>query len=177
MRTFANMVPTPVYPPFFSLVEHSMAKRRKSPNAAEAVRAEPEEADRTIESGEMVLRLLEEEFGVERRRVETGRVRVRKKTLERIVEVEETLERVEVDFERVPVDRIVEEMPRLSETEDTIIVPIVEEILVVERRLRLIEEVHIRKSRQTEQFRDRVKLRAQEVDVRRLPPRPNSARD
>ena len=60
-------------------------------------------------------------------------------------------------------------MPPVREEGDTIVVPIVEEVLVVERRLFLKEEVSIRRVRSTERHQETVTVRHQEAVVTRLP--------
>lgn len=79
----------------------------------------------------------------------------------------ETLSHEEVEVERVPVDREVSAMPAIREEGDVTIVPVVEEILVVERRLRLKEELHIRKVRRTEEVEVPVTVRATRATVER----------
>src|SRR5262249_29866428 len=90
------------------------------------------------------LRLLAEELAIERRQVETGRVRVDVVTREHEEPVDVPLAREEVVVERVPIDRRVDAIPAIREDGDTIIVPVVEEVLVVERRLMLKEELHVK---------------------------------
>jgi uncharacterized protein (TIGR02271 family) len=120
---------------------------------------------------EAVLRLLVEELSVDKQRVETGRLRVRRVTQERTEEVGYDVEHIEAQFERVPVGRIVDERPVMRETEDTIVIPVVEEIVVVERRLILKEEIHVRKTRRVERKSEQVTLRTQQAEVLRLPPK------
>jgi stress response protein YsnF len=69
------------------------------------------------------------------------------------------------------VGRIVDERPVMRETEDTIVIPVVEEIVVVERRLFLKEEIHVRKTRRVERKSEQVTLRTQQAEVLRLPPK------
>ena len=120
---------------------------------------------------EAVLRLLVEELSVGKQVLETGRLRVRRVTRERTEDVEVDEEHVEVEFERVPVGQVVEERPAMRETEDTIIIPVVEEIVVIERRLLLKEEIHVRKTRRVERRSEQVTLRSQDAEVLRLPPK------
>ncbi|HZN03360.1 MAG TPA: DUF2382 domain-containing protein [Candidatus Polarisedimenticolia bacterium] len=114
--------------------------------------------------------LLEERLAVERRVVETGRVRVRLSTATKDAMVRETLrgERVEVD--RVPVGREVTEAPVVREEENgtVLVVPVLEEVLVVERRLVLKEELRIRRVSTTEIIEQTVALRQQAATVERL---------
>jgi uncharacterized protein (TIGR02271 family) len=120
---------------------------------------------------EAVMRLLVEELSVDKHRVETGRLRVRRVTQERTQNVDIDIEHVEAEFDRVPVGRFVDERPLMRETEDTIVIPVVEEVVVVERRLLLKEEIHVRKTRRVERRSEQVTLRSQDAEVLRLPPK------
>jgi stress response protein YsnF len=84
-------------------------------------------------------------------------------------------ERVEV--ERVPVGKVIDSTPSIREDDDKIVIPVVEEILTVERRLVLKEEVHIRKTRSSRRHQERVTLRRQEAVVTRLSPKAPTAED
>jgi uncharacterized protein (TIGR02271 family) len=118
---------------------------------------------------EATLRLLAEDLVVDRTVVETGRVRVRTVTRSRQEAVEVPLVRENFEVTRVPVGRVVEEIPPVRQDGDLTVMPVVEEIVVTERRLVLREEVHIRRVRTTEQHRETATLRYQDVEVTRLP--------
>jgi uncharacterized protein (TIGR02271 family) len=121
------------------------------------------------DEGRVVVPLLSEELAVSKEKHETGRVRVTTVTREREELVDELLAREQVEVERVAVGKPVEAIPAVREEGDTIVVPIVEEALVVERRLILKEEVRLRRMRSTERHQERVTLRKQEAVVTRLP--------
>jgi uncharacterized protein (TIGR02271 family) len=114
------------------------------------------------------LTLLAEEFSVGKEAVETGRVRVSKQTHTREVAVDESLLKESAEIETIPIGRQIFEMPSIRHEGETIVVPIVEEILHTERRLILKEEVRITRLKTTEQFHDSVTLRYQEAVVTRV---------
>jgi uncharacterized protein (TIGR02271 family) len=114
------------------------------------------------------LTLLAEELTVEKEAVETGRVRVSKQTHAREVVIDEDLLRQSAEIETVAIGRQIFEMPVVRHEGETIIIPIVEEVLHTERRLFLKEEVRITRKNTTEQFHDRVTLRHQEAIVTRV---------
>jgi uncharacterized protein (TIGR02271 family) len=117
----------------------------------------------------IVVPLHEEEVSVTKRDVETGRVRVSTVTREHEQLIDELLSQETVEVERTPVSKLVAAIPAVREEGDTIIVPIVEEILVIERRLMLKEEVRIRRVRGTTRHQERVVLKKQEAVVTRVP--------
>jgi uncharacterized protein (TIGR02271 family) len=111
--------------------------------------------------------VIEEELEVGKRRVEGDRVSVRTIPRERTEVVEQPLESMEVEVERIAIDREIDTAPEIRNDGDTMIIPIVEERLVVAKRLFLREEVHVRRRRVVTQFRQNVTLRSQEVVVER----------
>jgi uncharacterized protein (TIGR02271 family) len=122
----------------------------------------------TSEQAGETIPLLKEELGVDKRSVVTGKVRVRSvvDTIEELVHAAITDERVEVT--RVPMDREVEAAPSVRTEDDVTIVPIMEEVLVVEKRLVLKEELHIRRSVTLENVEVPVTLRKQRAVIERL---------
>jgi stress response protein YsnF len=75
-----------------------------------------------------------------------------------------------VEVTRVPVDRIVETAPEIRTDGDLTIVPVLEEVLVVEKRLVLKEELHIRRRATTEAVEVPVTLRKQRAIIERTDP-------
>ena len=72
-----------------------------------------------------------------------------------------------IEVERVPVDRWIDGPVAVRREGDTTVYPVVEEVLVVEKRLRLVEEVRIIRRRATRHVRERVALRREEIVVER----------
>ena len=114
------------------------------------------------------LALAAEELTVTKETVETGRLRVSKQTHTREVAIDEDLVRETAEIETISVGRQIFEMPSVRHEGETIIVPIVEQVLHTERRLILKEEIRITRRKSTEQFHDRVTLRYQEAVVTRV---------
>lgn len=115
--------------------------------------------------------IVEEQLAFKTRVVETGRgVRIHKTVSEQPVTIDERLARDLVDVRRVAVDRLVEgdETPVPRYEGDTLVVPVLEEVLVVERRLRIKEELHITRTRHEERYQDTVPLKAERVEVERF---------
>jgi stress response protein YsnF len=110
----------------------------------------------------------EESARIDTRRVVTGRVRVatRVETTEETLRAE--LEGDVVDVVRVPVDRIVDSVPAVRVEGDETVVPVVEEVLFVEKRLVLKEEIRIRRRTETQSVEVPVSLRKQQASVERL---------
>jgi uncharacterized protein (TIGR02271 family) len=124
---------------------------------------------RAAEGETVTLPVIQEQLHVGTRTVETGRgVRVHKQVRSRPHEVDQTLWRDELDVRHVPVDRLVNAPPAARYEGDTFIVPVLEEVLVVEKRYRIKEELHITRLRHASQHRQTVPLRDEHVAVERF---------
>jgi uncharacterized protein (TIGR02271 family) len=84
--------------------------------------------------------------------------------------VDELLGRERVEIERIAIGSRIDAMPAIRNEGDTIVIPVVEETLAIQRQLILKEEVRVRRVRDEEQYRETVTLRNQEAVVKRLAP-------
>jgi stress response protein YsnF len=124
---------------------------------------------------ETVLPLIEEGLSLDTRSVETGRVRV-SLTTEVVEEVlRETLRSRHAEVERRAVGQTVTEAPRVRQEGNVVIIPVVEEVLVVEKRLVLREEIHLRLIDTEEKIEHPATRRVQHAAVERVPPNPDAA--
>lgn len=119
----------------------------------------------------IVVPLVQEEVQLGARAVETGRVRIVKRVREEEQLVQRPLLREAVDVQRVPIEQFVEQVPEVREEGNVLIVPVVEEVLVIEKRLMLKEELRISRQRTSEPYSTQVTVRTEEADIERLPPR------
>lgn len=126
---------------------------------------------------DLLLPLHVEEIVVARRQVERSVVRIATKTnlVDKLVEEDLFQERVEI--ERIPVGHYVDAFPPVRGEGDLTIMPVVEEVLVVERKYLLKEEVHIRRIRTIERHCETVQLREQEAVITRTPTMTSSTKD
>ncbi len=116
----------------------------------------------------VVMSLAIEDVAVSKR-VRRTLVRASRTTSFRDEAVEADLNQEQVVIERVTVGRIVDAVPPIRQEGDVTIMPVVEEELVVVRRLVLREEVHLRRVRTIVPHTETVSLRRQTVSVTRTP--------
>jgi stress response protein YsnF len=129
----------------------------------DALRSDP----RTV--AEEVIPVVEESAIIGKRQVVAGHVRVRTvtDTVEELAHA--SVQREDIEVTRVPIDKVVETAPEIRTEGDVTIVPVLEEVLVVEKRLVLKEELHIRRRVETEAIEVPVTLRKQRAVVEREP--------
>jgi uncharacterized protein (TIGR02271 family) len=120
-----------------------------------------------MQSNELVevIQVIQETATVAKREFESGRVVVHKTVAERDEVVDIILRQQDLSVERVPVGRVVLEAPQTRQEGDTLVVPILEEVLVVEKRLVLKEELHIRKQSSERTEQKTVRLRSEQVEI------------
>jgi len=117
-----------------------------------------------------VVPVIEEILDITRQREEIGRVVVRKHVHERVEVVDEPLRRDNVTVTHVPINRVIDLPVDVRQEGETLIVPVLEEVLVVEKRLMLVEEVHITRHTTEIHQPEEVTLRREEVTVERMAP-------
>jgi uncharacterized protein (TIGR02271 family) len=124
-----------------------------------------------------VIPLVEERIEVSKRKVEGGRLIVRTHVDVREDMATIDLRQEEVDVERVSVDRVVEVSPGVREEDGVLIVPILEERLVVTKQLVLKEELRIRTRTHIREFQQPVTLRSERAEIERLQGRVSTVSD
>ena len=118
-------------------------------------------------SDELRIPILEEEAYVTKRRAATERVTVNTRTEENHVVVRDELRHERVEVVRVPVNREVREAPPTRVEDGVTIVPVLEERLVVEKRLFVVEELHLRRTATVQAVELPTTLRRTRVEVER----------
>jgi uncharacterized protein (TIGR02271 family) len=122
-----------------------------------------------------MLPIVEEVAYLDKKVVEAGRVRVSKKVTETEQVFDEPMLREEVTVERVPMHQYVDVAPQVRYEGDLMIIPVVEEQYVMQKRLVLVEEIRLRKEQLEIHQPQKMRLRKEKVEVRRVagepPPR------
>lgn len=98
---------------------------------------------------------------------ETAKVRINTTVREEEEEVSVPVVRETVDVERIPIGRIIDQPISARREGDTLILPVLEEVLVVEKKLLLKEEVRVTTKRTETEQTERITLRKEEVSVER----------
>ena len=118
--------------------------------------------------------LLEESLQVSKKTVDTGRgVRLHKQMHERPEQLELSLAYDEVNVERIVIDRMVTGAVPVARYEGaTLVVPVLEEVLQVQRQWRLKEELRItrRQRHRTSVHHETLRFESLEVETFSAPP-------
>lgn len=125
--------------------------------------------------GSVVIPVIEEQLQVETRVVETGTVRIAKTVGTREETISQPLMREDLTVERVPVNRVVQEATPIRYEGETMIVPLLEEVLYVEKRLVLKEELRITLRKNVTEHTETVTLRREDAQIERIEPDSSAA--
>ena len=123
-----------------------------------------------------VLPAIEERLSVAKVEVDQGGYLVVKRVQTREQHVDEVLHSEHVEIERRPMNTAIPEdaIPGIREEGDTLIVPVIEEVLVTVKRLVLVEEVRIKRTQQAHRNPQSFTLRKESIEVERLAAEPPS---
>jgi uncharacterized protein (TIGR02271 family) len=111
--------------------------------------------------------LVEERIRVDKRQVESGRLRVSVSVAERDEDVSVELSHDEVEVRRVPRGIPVTALPSVRIEGNVTVIPVVEERVVVEKRLVLVEEIHVRRRTVSSTETVPVRVRAEQAEIER----------
>ena len=117
--------------------------------------------------------MVEEQAVVRKHKKLTEGVRVRTVVHAAQEVIDEPLATEDIEVERTPLDRWVDAPVPVRHDGDTTIVTLVEEVVVVEKRLRATEEIRITKRRSVRHEPQQITLRREEAVVERLQPARN----
>jgi uncharacterized protein (TIGR02271 family) len=120
------------------------------------------------ESVPAVIPVIEEVAYLGKELVESGRVRVSKRVGEREELIDVPLRHEEITVERVSKGEQVASAPEIRQEGDVTIYPVLREEVVVEKRLILVEELHVRKKVVKTRHTESITLRSEEVEVKRV---------
>lgn len=126
-------------------------------------------SDEEIERrGEMVIPVIEEYAVIDKEVVETGKVKISKRIKEREQLIDVPLMHEEVSVERVPVNKFMETKPEIRYEGDVMIIPVVEQRVVLQKQLFLTEELHVKRNVIETHHTAEMSLLKEEVDIKRI---------
>jgi uncharacterized protein (TIGR02271 family) len=117
-----------------------------------------------------VIPIVVEQAQVAKREVETGRVRIQKTVATAQEQVDVPLTREQVHVARVATERYLDEPATPHYRGNTLVIPVMEEVLVVQKRLLLREEIHVTTVRAEVRHQETVTVQREQVTVTRTEP-------
>lgn len=111
------------------------------------------------------LEIMEEQLSVNKEVVDSGKVYINKKVVEETEKISVPVAHEEVEVTRVAVNKPVDTPPEIRYEGNTTVIPVIKEVLVVEKKLMLVEEIHVTKHVIEKKEERSMPLRKEEVNV------------
>ncbi|WP_266205365.1 YsnF/AvaK domain-containing protein [Pontibacter kalidii] len=126
---------------------------------------------------EETIPVVEEQVQIGKREVETAKVHISKKVHEELKDVDIPSMHEEVEVERVAMNKFVDEAPPPVRYEgDKMIISVLKEEVVLQKRLVLVEELHVTKKQVETHQTEKMPLRKEEVTIERVKAQPHNPR-
>ena len=111
------------------------------------------------------LNILHERINIDKETVVSGKVVIHKDVHEENETITVPVSHEEVEIKKVAINKYVDTPPAVRYDGDTTIIPVIKEVLIVEKKLLLVEEVYVTKHVVTETSEHTVPIRKEEVSV------------
>ena len=120
------------------------------------------------EGDNIIIPVIQEQIVIDKQVIETGKVRVRKTVSEETASLNIPLIQENYDVQRVPAQEVFDKPPGIRYEGDTIVVPVMREIVIVEKKYELIEEVRLTKRTTAVPHIQEITLLKEHVQVERV---------
>lgn len=143
-------------------------------NGKEEFEISSQSEELSTDNAKTIIPVLEEEIKITKKVIDTGVVNISKTIKESTEHIDIPLSSEEIIVNRVPKNELIDTMPAASRYEgDVMIIPVLKEVAVVEKRMILVEEIHISKIKSEKTETQEVVVRKEEVNITRTDLRAN----
>lgn len=122
--------------------------------------------DLITDEAERIIPVVEEEVVTGKRKVVRGTVLIEKKIKSEEISVELPVTSEVINIEHVPRNQYLDSRPEIRYEGDTIIIPVMKEVIV--SKLLLVEEIRITKETRTDTVTKNITLKKEEVNISRI---------
>lgn len=112
--------------------------------------------------------VIEEHLNVDKKIVETGKYRIKKTVSQEDFSEDVPATHEHVDIRRMAINKYVDSVPEVRYEGDTTIIPVIKEVVVVEKKLMLIEEIHITKTSSEVSVHVKDKVRKENIEIDKI---------
>src|SRR4051812_30831887 len=113
--------------------------------------------------------VIKEEVEVEKKVIEKARVQLSKTVDEETETLNLPVMNEEVRIERIPINKIMDKAPEPVRYEDeTMIIPVLREVAVIEKKILLVEEIRVIKTKIHSETTQEISLRKENIKIERF---------
>lgn len=119
----------------------------------------------SFDSAPQSIPVYREEVQIDKERVQTGKVHIKRQTITRQVPVSVLLENQKASVEVLPIGKYVSDIPQSVTDEDIMIIPVYEEHVEIIKRIYLKEEIRITTKKHESVFSQQTEVREQKIKI------------
>lgn len=112
--------------------------------------------------------VIEEHLNIDKKTVETGRYKIKKTVSQEEYSEDIPTIHEKVDIQRVQVNKYIDTMPDVRYEGDTTIIPVIKEVVVVEKKLMLVEEIHVTRTNSEVSVKVKDKIRKENIEINKI---------
>jgi uncharacterized protein (TIGR02271 family) len=124
--------------------------------------------DNPEESAVSKISLVEERLNIDIQKIETGKVQVHKKIVSEEISQQVPVTHEEIEVTHKAINQYVDAAPAIRFEGDTTIISVVKEVLVIEKKLMLVEEIRLSKKQITTTTNVTEVVRKEEIEINRI---------
>jgi uncharacterized protein (TIGR02271 family) len=128
----------------------------------------PQNKQSTLPDEQVIIPVVHEQVKIDKKVIETGKVHISKVVYEDVERFNIPYTEENISVERVPKNELLETMPPPVRYEDDVmIIPVLKEVAVVEKRIMLVEELRVTKTKTEKTQAHELSLKKEQVQVKR----------
>ena len=112
--------------------------------------------------------VIEEHLNIDKKTVETGRYKIKKTVSQEEYSEDIPTIHEKVDIQRVQVNKYIDTLPDVRYEGDTTIIPVIKEVVVVEKKLMLVEEIHVTRTNSEVSVKVKDKIRKENIEINKI---------
>ena len=124
----------------------------------------------SLKQSQVTIPVVEERLTIDKELVEKGTFKIRKTVTEEDVSEIVPANQENVTINRVGINKYVDAAPQVRTEGSTTIIPVIKEVVVVEKKLMLVEEIHITRQRDEVPVEIKDKVRKEHVEITKSEP-------
>ena len=112
--------------------------------------------------------VIEEHLNIDKKTVETGKYQIKKTVSREDFSQDIPTIHEKVDIQRVQVNKYIDSPPQIRYEGDTTIIPVIKEVVVVEKKLMLVEEIHVTKTNREVSVNVKDQIQREDVEINKI---------
>ena len=119
-------------------------------------------------SDKLSIPVIEEHLNIDKKIVETGKYHIKKTVRQEDFSEDIPTIHEQVGIQRIEINKYIDSMPDVRYEGDTTIIPVIKEVVIVEKKLMLVEEIHITRTSNEVSVNVKDKVRRENIEIDKI---------